>query len=137
MNKVMLLGRLTKAPEIRYTQANAPVSAFTLAVDRRGKKDNEKTADFINVTAFGTLADTCNKYLEKGKQIEIVGRIQTRNWDDDQGQKHYITEVVAEEAYFADSKRDSDSSASFENTFGSTMPGATDFEVSSSDDLPF
>jgi single-strand DNA-binding protein len=125
MNKVMLLGRLTKSPEIRYTQANAPVSAFTLAVDRRGKKDNEKTADFINVTAFGTLADTCNKYLEKGKQIEIVGRIQTRNWDDDQGQKHFATDVIAEEMYFTGSSKQ-------ENKQEGTGDTITD-----NDDLPF
>ena len=76
---------------------------------------------------------------KKGQQVGIIGRIQTRNWDDEQGQKHYITEVVAEEAYFADSKRDGDASANFDATFGA-MPSAnpnSDFEISSGDDLPF
>ena len=78
--------------------------------------------------------------FKKGQQVGIIGRIQTRTWDDDQGQRHYVTEVVAEEAYFADSKRDTETSNnSFENTFGDTAPGnmGSDFEMSSSDDLPF
>ena len=81
----------------------------------------------------------CSKYFKKGQQVGVIGRIQTRTWDDDQGVKHYITEVVAEEAYFADSKREGESGNSFENTFGNTAPGdmGADFEVSSSDDLPF
>ena len=88
------------------------------------------------------LGEFCSKYFKKGQQVGIIGRLQTRTWDDQNGTKHYITEVVAEEAYFADSKRDGDTSnASFENTFGTTMPGGmgdtSDFEVSASDDLPF
>ena len=93
-----------------------------------------------NIVAWSKLGEFCSKYFKKGQQVGVIGRIQTRTWDDDQGQKHYITEVVAEEAYFADSKRDGDAGASFDATFG-TMPepstGASDFEVSSGDDLPF
>ena len=139
MNKVILMGRLTRDPEVRYTQTNnTMVATFSLAVNRRfARPGEERQADFINVVAWSKTGEFVSKYFKKGQQVAVVGRLQTRTWDDDQGQKHYITEVVAEEAYFADSKRDSDSSASFENTFGSTMPGATDFEVSSSDDLPF
>ncbi len=77
--------------------------------------------------------------LKKGQQVGIIGRIQTRTWDDEQGQKRYITEVIAEEAYFADSKREGDASANFDATFGA-MPSAnpnSDFEISSGDDLPF
>ena len=81
MNKVELLGRLTKEPELRYTSKNAPVSTFSLAVDRRVKKENENNVDFFNIIAFGTLADICNKYLHKGSMIGIVGRIQNRTWD--------------------------------------------------------
>ena len=139
MNKVILMGRLTRDPEVRYTQTNNTlVSSFSLAVNRRFvRQGEERQADFINIVAWSKLGEFCSKYFKKGQQVGVIGRIQTRTWDDDQGQKHYITEVVAEEAYFADSKRDGESSDSFENTFGNTMPGATDFEVSSSDDLPF
>ena len=142
MNKVVLMGRLTRDPETRYTQTNNTlVASFTLAVNRRfSRQGEERQADFIPVVAWSKTGEFCSKYFKKGQQVGVVGRIQTRNWDDDQGQKHYVTEVVAEEAYFADSKRDGESSSSFENTFGTTMPGdmGSDFEVSSStDDLPF
>lgn len=142
MNKVILMGRLTRDPETRYTQTNnTVVSTFSLAVNRRFvKQGEERQADFINIVAWSKLGEFCSKYFKKGQQVGIIGRIQTRTWDDDNGVKHYVTEVVAEEAYFADSKREVDTSNGFDTTFGSTMPGSTgtsDFEVSSSDDLPF
>ena len=144
MNKVILMGRLTRDPEVRYTQTNNTlVASFSLAVNRRFvKQGEERQADFINIVAWAKTGEFCSKYFKKGQQVGIIGRIQTRTWDDDQGVKHYVTEVVAEETYFADSKRDSyDSGNSFENNFGDTMPGAndsnSDFEVSSDDDLPF
>ena len=99
-----------------------------------------RQADFINIVAWSKLGEFCSKYFKKGQQVGIIGRIQTRTWDDDQGVKHYVTEVVAEEAYFADSKREpSADNSTFENTFGSTEPGSmgSDFEMSSGDDLPF
>ena len=147
MNKVILMGRLTRDPEVRYTQtSNTLVASFSLAVNRRFvRQGEERQADFINIVAWGKQGEFCSKYFKKGQQVGIIGRLQTRTWDDDKG-RHYMTEVIAEEAYFADSKRDGDASnASFENTFGSTMPGgmegtaegASDFEVSSTDDLPF
>ncbi len=136
MNKVELIGRLTKEPEVRYTQTNNTlVASFSLAVNRRFvKQGEERQTDFINIVAWSKIGEFCSKYFKKGQQVAIVGRIQTRTWDDDQGQKHYITEVVAEEAYFADSKKDNDTSNSFED-FSSN--GSSDFEISSSDDLPF
>ena len=141
MNKVILLGRLTRDPEVRYTQTNNTlVASFSLAVNRRFvRQGEERQADFINIVAWSKLGEFCSKYFKKGQQVAVVGRLQTRTWDDDQGVKHYVTEVIAEEAYFADSKRDSDSTNSFENTFGNTAPGSmgADFEVTSSDDLPF
>ena len=141
MNKVILMGRLTRDPEVRYTQTNnTMVASFSLAVNRRfTRQGEERQADFINIVAWSKLAEFCSKYFKKGQQVGIIGRIQTRTWDDDQGQKHYITEVVAEEAYFADGKRDSDgSSANFENTFGNVAANTNpDFEVTPSDDLPF
>ena len=141
MNKVILMGRLTRDPEVRYTQTNNTlVASFSLAVNRRFvRQGEERQADFINVVAWSKLGEFCSKYFKKGQQVGVIGRIQTRTWDDEQGQKHYVTEVVAEEAYFADSKRDGETSDSFDATFG-TMPetaGSSDFEVSSGDDLPF
>ena len=143
MNKVILMGRLTRDPEVRYTQTNNTlVASFTLAVNRRFvRQGEERQADFINIVAWAKLGEFCSKYFKKGQQVGIVGRIQTRTWDDDQRVKHYVTEVVAEEAYFADSKRDpsAENNSTFENTFGNTEPGSmgSDFEMSSSDDLPF
>lgn len=98
---------------------------FALAVNRRFKTEGQPDADFINIVAFGKTAEFVEKYYKKGQQVGITGRIQTRTWDDDQGQKHYATEVVAEQCYFADSKRDSvpnemseATSADITNTFG-------------------
>jgi len=143
MNKVILMGRLTRDPEVRYTQtSNTLVASFSLAVNRRFvRQGEERQADFINVVAWGKLGEFCSKYYKKGQQVAITGRIQTRTWDDEQGQKHYVTEVVAEEAYFAEGRRDgaADGAANFDATFGA-MPTAnsnSDFEISSGDDLPF
>ncbi len=146
MNKVILMGRLTRDPEVRYTQnTNTLVASFALAVNRRFvRQGEERQADFFNIVAWGKQGEFCSKYFKKGQQVGVIGRLQTRTWDDDKG-RHYITEVVAEEVYFADSKRDGDASnTAFENSFGSTMPGGmdvagagSDFEVSASDDLPF
>lgn len=143
MNKVVLMGRLTRDPEVRYTQTNNTlVSSFSLAVNRRfARQGEERQADFINIVAWSKLGEFCSKYFKKGQQVGIIGRIQTRTWDDEQGQKHYVTEVVAEEAYFADSKREGDMgvSNSFENTFGTNIANnvSSEFETSSNDDLPF
>jgi single-strand DNA-binding protein len=110
MNKVILMGRLTKDPELRYTSSNnTAVCSFTLAVNRRfSKQGEEKQADFIQIVAWDKAAEFCGKYFQKGRQVVVVGRIQTRTWDDNEGKKHYVTEVVAEENYFADSKKDGD-----------------------------
>ena len=99
MNKVILMGRLTRDPEVRYTQTNNTlVASFSLAVNRRFvRQGEERQADFINIVAWSKLGEFCSKYFKKGQQVGVIGRIQTRTWDDDQGQKHYVTEVVAEE----------------------------------------
>ena len=114
MNKVILMGRLTRDPEVRYTQTNSTlVSSFSIAVNRRfNKPGEERQADFVNVVAWSKLGEFCSKYFKKGQQVGVIGRIQTRNWEDEQGQKRYVTEVVAEEAYFADTKRDGADSSS-------------------------
>ena len=139
MNKVILMGRLTKDPEVRYTQTNNTlVASFSLAVNRRfAAQGQERQADFFNVVAWNKTGEFVSKYFKKGQQVGVIGRLQTRSWDDDQGQKHYVTEVIAEETYFADSKRDGDAS-SIESTFGETLAQNTEFQVTSSDDdLPF
>ena len=139
MNKVILMGRLTKDPEVRYTQTNNTlVASFPLAVNRRfARQGEERQADFINIVAWSKTGEFCSKYFKKGQQVGIIGRIQTRNWEDENQQRHYVTEVVAEEAYFADSKKDSDGSSSFTNTFGNSVSEASEFAVSDEDDLPF
>ncbi len=143
MNKVILMGRLTRDPEVRYTQTNNTlVASFSLAVNRRfARQGEERQADFINIVAWNKTGEFCSKYFKKGQQVGVIGRIQTRNWDDDQGQKHYVTEVIAEEVYFADSRRDGDSASTatgFENSFGSNLAQSEDFQVDASDDdLPF
>ena len=138
MNKVCLIGRLTKDPEIRYTQTNNTlVASFNLAVNRRFVNEGEeRQADFIPIVAWAKTGEFCSKYFKKGQQVGIIGRIQTRNWDDEQGVKHYATEVIAEEVYFADSKKDGNDVF---DTYGSAFAGdgKSDFEVSSTDDLPF
>ena len=142
MNKVILMGRLTRDPEVRYTQtSNTLVASFSLAVNRRFvRQGEERQADFINIVAWNKTGEFVSKYFKKGQQVAVIGRIQTRNWEDDQGQKHYVTEVVAEETYFADSKRDSDGAGNdFMPNFGGDISQDSDseFAVSSGDDLPF
>lgn len=106
MNKVVLLGRLTKDPETRYSQGEnaTAVSRYTLAVDRRFKRDGEANADFIGCIAFGKAAEFAEKYLRKGTKIAVVGRIQTGSYTNKDGQKVYTTDVVIEEQEFAESK---------------------------------
>lgn len=129
MNKAILMGRLTRDPETRYTQtSNTQVTSFTLAVNRRFAKEGQPNADFINIIAWSKTAEFVSKYFKKGQQVGVIGRIQTRNYDDEQGQKHYVTEVVAEEVYFADTKKEESTSA----------PGEENpYEISDSSDLPF
>lgn len=126
------MGRLAKDPEIRYTQSNKPVCSFTLAVDRRFSKD--KKADFINCQAWDKTAEFIGKYFSKGSMIAVVGRIQTRSWEDKDGKKHYITEVVVEETYFTGSKNESQKQDEpvKTNTNSGFYP-----EDDSLDDLPF
>lgn len=118
MNKVILMGRLTRDPEVKYTTNNTLVCSFSLAVNRRFKQEGQAEADFINIVAWGKTGEFCSKYFAKGQQVAVVGRIQTRNYDDKEGRKVYVTEVIAEEAYFADSKKDN--ANSFDTGFNPT-----------------
>ena len=128
MNKVILLGRLTKNPEIRYTQtSNTLVASFTLAVNRRfAKQGEERQADFINIVAWNKTGEFVSKYFKKGQQIALVGRLQIRNYQDNNNQTRYVTEVIAEEVYFADSNKS-------ENKDNVEEP----FEFTNPDDLPY
>ena len=141
MNKVILMGRLTKDPDVRYTtNNNTLVASFTLAVNRRfTRQGEERQADFINVVAWDKTGEFCSKYFKKGMQVAVIGRIQTRNYDDKDGKRVYVTEVIAEETYFADSKRDTVPNemseatvADITNTFG-----VQNTTTNSGDDLPF
>lgn len=109
MNKVMLMGRLTRDPEVRYSQGETPlaIARFSLAVDRRFSRNNggdQQSADFINCVAFGKQGEFAEKYLHKGTKIALTGRIQTGSYTNKDGNKVYTTDIVAEEMEFAESK---------------------------------
>ena len=106
VNKVILLGRLTKDPEIRYSQSAEPVcvSRFTVAVDRRFKREGEPDADFINCVAFRRTAEFMERYIKKGMMVSVCGAITVRSYDDNTGQRKWITEVNADEVNFAESR---------------------------------
>jgi single-strand DNA-binding protein len=105
MNKVVLIGRLTKDPELRYTASNVAAASFTLAVNRTFQNQNGvREADFINIVMWRKQAETAKKYLSKGSLIAVEGRIQTRNYDGADGKKVYVTEVVADNFEFLESK---------------------------------
>lgn len=110
MNKVILMGRLTKDPEVRYSQGSEPlaVARYVLAVNRRFKRQGEADADFINCVAFGKAGEFAERFLKKGQLIAVTGRIQVRSWDDNEGKKRWSTDVVIEEHYFAESKASSE-----------------------------
>ncbi len=102
MNKIMLVGRLTKDPELRYTQSGTAVTSFTLAVNRRFSK--EKEADFINCVAWQKTGEFVAEYFKKGSALGLEGRLQVRTYDSENGQKHWVTEVVAEQVEFVERK---------------------------------
>lgn len=127
MNKSILMGRLTKDPETRYTQNDKAVCSFTIAVKRRFKKDE---ADFINCVAWDKTAEFISQYFQKGGMIAVTGRIQTRNYEGNDGKKVYVTEVVVEEAYFTGSKQG-------ETTKELTNSNNDFYPVDGPDELPF
>lgn len=107
MNCVSLIGRLAREPEVRYTQTtNTMVVQFAIAVNRPYARDGEQQADFINIVAWNKTGEFCSKYFKKGMQVGITGRLSTRNYDDKDGKRVYVTEVVADHVYFADSKKE-------------------------------
>lgn len=148
MNKVILMGRLTRDPEVRWTQGPDPVAVgrYTLAVDRRFQRDAGQSADFISCVCFGKVAEFAYKYLHQGTKVVLSGRIQTGSYTNREGRKIYTTDVIAEEVEFAESK-----AASHENGAGSPpgesheaapeghgAPGSDGFmEVPDDGELPF
>lgn len=106
MNKVMLMGRLTRDPEVRYSQGAEPlaIARYSLAVNRRFKRDGDPDADFINIVAFGRNGEFAEKYFQKGQNVVVVGHLQTGSYEKD-GVKRYTTDVIVEEQHFAESKR--------------------------------
>lgn len=140
MNKAILVGRLTKDPELRTTQSGVSVCSFTIACDRRYQKaGEEKKADFINCIAWRNEADFICKFFTKGMRMALDGSIQTRTWDDNNGVKHYATEVVVEHAEFAQSKSESSGMSSSPMPSASSVPtGDIDgFMPVEDEDLPF
>ena len=108
MNKVILMGRLTKDPEVRYSQSADPVAIarYTLAVNRVFKREGEPDADFINIVALGKRGEFAEKYFHKGQMVGVVGRLQVRTYDDPDGKRQWFTEVLVEEQHFAESRKE-------------------------------
>ena len=143
LNKVVLAGRITADPELKTTQSGISVTTFSLAINRRYSKDREQQqADFITIVAWRNTAEFITKYFRKGSAICITGSIQTRSWTDNQCNKRYATEVVADEAIFVDSKSDSAPAQTFGEAPASYAAPSADpapnfEEISGDDDLPF
>ena len=143
INKAILMGRLTRDPELRHTNSGTAVCSFSIAINN-GYGENAQT-DFINCVAWNKTAEFVSKYFSKGKMIIVIGRISTRSWDGPDGKKNYATEVVANEVAFGESKRDGDgysSAGNFGDSSGSVpvMPAMEDGGFSpldTDDDLPF
>lgn len=136
MNKVILMGRLTRDPEVRYSQGGngTAVARYSLAVDRRFKRDGEADTDFINCVVFGNGAEFAEKYLHKGTKIAITGRIQTGSYTDKDGKKVYTTDVIVEEQEFAESKASNSDNAAPQQT---SYDGFMNIPDGIDEELPF
>ena len=113
LNKVILGGRLTADPELKQTPSGVPVCSFTLAINRRFSKDGQKEADFINCQAWRQTAEFITRYFRKGSSLCIIGSIQTRSWQDQNGQKRFATDVVVDEALFVDGMNDAQGTGTY------------------------
>lgn len=129
LNKVILIGRLTKEPELRYTPAGQAVASFTLAVNRPFTSQNgERQADFIPIVVWRKAAENCAQYLGKGSMVAVEGRIQVRNYEGKDGQRRYVTEVIADNVRFLDSRKNGQETSFGGESFSKDVPG---------DDIPF
>ncbi len=132
MNKVILIGNLTKDPELSTTNSGINYCRFSLAVPKRFVSGGEREAEFINIVVWRTQADNCHKYLKKGSKAGVVGSLQTRSYDAQDGTKRYVTEVVADEVEFLSSKGSDGASGS-----APASNGNSDLEPIEDDSLPF
>ena len=114
MNKVILMGRLTRDPDVRYTDGGTSIARYTLAVDRRFKREGEPTADFINCVVFGKSAEFAEKYFRQGLKIAVTGRLQTGSYTNKDGVKVYTTDLIVEEKEFAEGKASSGQNSSYQ-----------------------
>ncbi len=145
LNKAILMGRLTADPELRHTPNQVPVTSFTLAVNRSYSQNKEQAAtDFIDIVAWRSTAEFVCKYFKKGMQVAVTGAIQTRTWKDNQGNNRKSVEIVADEVFFADSKRQDSNSSSFNPGPVPSEPAAFPFDsandfqaIDDDDELPF
>ena len=146
LNRIILMGRLTRDPELRHTQQGTAVASFTLAVDRdfKGRDSSERATDFIDIVAWRNTADFVSKYFTKGRMAVVEGRLQIREWTDRDGGKRRSAEVIADHVYFGDSKREGDSGGSYSRPAASApvdygMPSGDQFAELADDDgdLPF
>lgn len=126
MNKVFLIGNLSKDPELRTTNSGKSVCTFSIAVNRRKDKDGNSTADFFSIVAWRQLAELCGKYLAKGRKVSVVGELQNRSYEANDGTKRHVTEIVANEIEFLTPKGESKEQANFAEGFteidGSDLP---------------
>lgn len=135
LNRVCVMGRLTRDPELRRTNSGTAVTSFSLAVERdfKDKNTGERATDFLDVIAWRNTAEFVERYLEKGRQVVVEGRLQSRNWEDRDGHKRKAVEIVADSVYFADSKRSEGN-----GQVVSYNPPAQEFsEIEDDDELPF
>lgn len=133
MNNVNLIGRLTRDPETRYTPDGLAIARFSIAIDRPAKSGEEKKADFPNIVVFGKQAENCERYLEKGRQVGITGRIQTGSYEKQDGSKAYTTDVIAERVEFIGGGNKTQENAKE----GATMGIPDGFAVIEDEDMPF
>lgn len=138
MNNVSLVGRLTRDPEVRYTDGGLSIAKFSIAVDRRFKKDGQPDADFPNITAFGKTAEFVEKYFSKGQRIGLVGRIQTGSYQKEDGTKVYTTDVIAENVEFVENKNSNNNNqGNYEPSLAQANDGFTNIPDELEEELPF
>ena len=138
LNRAILMGRLVADPELRNTQNGTPVITFTLAVNRNFSRSGEQAqTDYIDIVAWRNTAEFVSKWFTKGMQVAVSGRIQTRTWEDKQGQKRKSVEVVADEVFFAESKRDGAQRQNSAEPFELENPAASSPTPEDDSDLPF
>ena len=135
MNKVILIGNLTKDPELSTTNSGINYCRFTLAVPKRFVSNGDREAEFINIVVWRTQADNCHKYLKKGSKAGVVGSLQTRSYDAQDGTKRYVTEVVADEVEFLSSRNADSSNTSVDDSVSTS--GNSELEPIEDDSLPF